>query len=171
MFDAVCSLFQPLKGDDEVPKKAVAVKDNSAKKETDDDEYISPFIAYDDGYQWPDVFSELDEMIENCILIYPLVELRRKARAKELSEEVCKRVLTMPFTHAGIMEVVEKHKDALGDTKFTKEFYVQTLEAARERNIVSPASVVAVDDEFEQEELVYAVEGRVVTKSVVRGSS
>jgi hypothetical protein len=65
------------------------------------------------------------------------------------------------------MDVVEAKKEQLLDTSFAKEFYVDMLKAAEERNMVNisteengktvnitPAQIVAFDDEFEQEELV-----------------
>jgi hypothetical protein len=49
-----------------------------------DEDRIGPFIAYEDGYAWPDLFTEIDEMLESNIVIYPLAELRRKARENDI---------------------------------------------------------------------------------------
>ena len=118
-------------------------------------ERISPFLPYtQDGYVFPDLYTELDEMLECCTLIYPLVELRRKARTGIVDESILK----LPMSHSKLWDIVNAHREQLLDTKFATEFYLQTLQAAESRSFFSPTSIVACDDEFEQEELVYTVE-------------
>lgn len=194
--------------------------------------WLSPYVKYEsDGYRWPDLYTELDEMLEPNILIYPLAELRRLAREmkqqagmdeqnqskKETKKKNKKNrkgadadaamlmsakadqlaaSLKLPLTHTQIMNVIEQNRKLLEDTKFGKEFYVQVLKAAEERNmtlskdsdkrkkeessgskptskedssfdapirppprrVLLPETIIAFDDEFEQEELVYMVD-------------
>ena len=61
------------------------------------EECISPFIKYNEnGYTWPDLFTEVDECLEACVLIYPLAELRRLARANLV--ENAEKILSLPLT-------------------------------------------------------------------------
>jgi len=141
-----------------------------------EDDYISPFIKYDDGYRWPDLFTEIDEMIEPCVLIYAIAELRKMAREDEIL--FGSRVLSLPVSHSEIMQVVESNRQRLETTSFGKEFYVNILRAADERKMtrhtdsqgnavpekepsevhLSPETIVAFDDEYADKELVYMIE-------------
>jgi hypothetical protein len=110
-------------------------------------------------------------------LIYAIAELRHLAREDEIL--FGSRVLTLPVSHAEIMEVVEANRKLLETTRFGKEFYVQILKAADERSMtrytdrngealeaekqlsdikLSPETIVAFDDEFADKELVYMIE-------------
>jgi len=121
----------------------------------DEDEPISPFVKYEsDGYVWPDLYSEIDEIMECCVLLNPLVELRRLARQGTLPQD---EIMRLPLQHAEVMQVVEKHKQKLVD--LADDFTLKALVAAKERaeTYLSATTIVALDDEFEKEELVYAV--------------
>jgi hypothetical protein len=149
-------------------------------------ESLSPFLVYEDGYKWPDLFTEVDEMMETCVLIYPLAELRRMVREGELQDE-SGAIMKTPLTHTQILSIVESKKEELVKTKFGDEFYLDVLKTVEERNMmaspkseeeaqpvnVSPSTIVAFDDEFEQEELVYAIDVNRARKRVTvcfRGS-
>jgi hypothetical protein len=178
MMDAIlCNLFQPLQSEDEkvVPK---------ATPTYDEEESLSPFLAYEDGYKWPNLFTEVDEMMETCVLIYPLAELRRMVREGELQDE-SGAILKTPLTHTQILNIVESKKEELVKTQFGNEFYLDVLKTVEERNMmaipkseqepanVSFSTIVAFDDEFEQEELVYAIDVNRARKRVTvcfRGS-
>jgi predicted lipase len=180
MMDAIlCNVSQPLQSRD--GKVAPEVSPTY-----DDEESLSPFLAYEDGYKWPDLFTEVDEMMETCVLIYPLAELRRMVREGELQDE-SGTILKTPLTHTQILSIVESKKDELVKTQFGNEFYLDVLKTAEERNMmgisnteeetqpvnVSPSTIVAFDDEFEQEELVYAIDVNHARKRVTvcfRGS-
>jgi hypothetical protein len=174
MMETVCGLFHPLKGDDEKAAPQITPKSSSA-----DEEGTSPFLAYEDGYKWPDLFTEVDEMMNTCVLIYPLAELRRKVREGELKDE-SGAILETPLAHTKILGIVESKKEELVDTKFGKEFYLEILKTVEERdmmnasnNCVAPSTIIAFDDQFEKEELVYAIEVNHVRKRVTvcfRGS-
>jgi Lipase (class 3) len=146
-----CGLFTSFDNEDESVLTAKSM----------DDDRIHPFIAYDDGYRFPDLFTEIDEMIEtNCL------------------------ILSMPLTHAQVMELIQSN---------STEVNAKSLEVMEERNMLehssepeegktmtakqrklSPASIIAFDDEFEEEELVYMIELNHARKRVTvcfRGSS
>ena len=129
-----------------------------------EDECMSPFVKYDDGYRWPDLYTEIDEMLEPNILIYAIAELRKMAREDEIL--FGSSILSLPISHSEIMQVVEGNRKLLETTKFGKEFYVNVLRAADERNMtrhtdragnpvpekepsqvnLSPETIVAFDD-------------------------
>lgn len=75
----------------------------------DADELVSPFIAYEDGYRWPDLYTELDECLEACVLIYPMAELRKKARAGELDNP--EQILNLPLTYSKVMDYVQANRE------------------------------------------------------------
>ena len=157
----LCGLFMPLEFSDKVLE----------------DDYMSPFIKYDDGYHWPDLYTEINEMLEPNILIYAIAELRKLARDQEILFGA--RVLKVPVSHSEIMQVVESNRKLLETLKFGKQFYVDMLRAAEERNMMryadrdgnvvpekepteinlSPETIVAFDDEFAEKELVYMIIG------------
>lgn len=130
----------------------------------------SPFIKYD-GHEYPTLYQETDEMLQACILIYPMADLRRFVREGIIQDE---SILKLPLTAAQVIQAVETHKDALVDTNaFGKEFHVDILQAIQERQLytvqekgatpeihdqtLQSSTLVAFDDEFEKEELVYAI--------------
>jgi hypothetical protein len=181
MMDAIlCNLFQPLQADND----KAAPKDAPTE---DDEESMSPFSAYEDGYKWPNLFTEVDEMMETCVLIYPLAELRRMVREGKIQDE-SGEILKTPLTHTQILRIVESKKEELVETEFGNEFYLDVLKTVEERNMIcspenaeeevkpvncTPSKIVAFDDEFEQEELVYAINVNHVRKRVTvcfRGS-
>jgi len=46
---------------------------------------MSPFAKTSKKYAWPSIYDEIDEMLECCILTYPVADLRRMAREGTLS--------------------------------------------------------------------------------------
>lgn len=103
MLETICGLFgppTPWTDDDSKLSRSTL----SSAIPYADDEYVSPFIAYNDDYQWPDLYTELDECLESCILIYPLAELRRLAREGKLDRP--EKILQVPLTHAEVMDFV-----------------------------------------------------------------
>jgi len=148
----------------------------SISEETGDVETVSPFIKYEDGYAWPDVYTELDEMMESNIVIYPLAELRAKARSGKFDEEGTSSILNLPLTHADVMDTITRHEETLfADTKVKEAFYRDVFQTAQDRHMMqaktalpngeqqpechlTPTSIIAFDDEFANEELVYSIE-------------
>ena len=178
MYNQFCGLLQPL---EEFREKEVV-------SDSDLTERMSPFVAYEDGYEWPDLYSEVSEMFETCALIYPLAELRKMAREQPIFGR--ELILSTPLTHEQVMGVVEANRQELikTDKQFGEDFYFDILMMCEERDmlitsvddsdkretgVLIPASIVAFDDEFEQEELVYMITVNHVRKRVTvcfRGS-
>ncbi|KAL7546875.1 hypothetical protein ACHAWF_010199 [Thalassiosira exigua] len=134
----------------------------------------SPFIAYDDGYEYPNLYDECDEMLQAATLVYPMASLRHLARQGKISDDGS--ILKVPLTASQVLDVVTKHEAFLKEDTLRREFYVDTLRAIRERHGIptSPkdasggidtfrapqldhTQLIAFDDEFEKEELVYAI--------------
>jgi len=166
MMEGVCDVFHPAS----IEAGPAMVTTTQVKEEED---RIGPFVAYEDGYVWPTLYCEIDEMLENNIMIYPLAELRRKARQREIDKRGVDEVLKLPLTHASVMEIIDKNRGQLLDTKFVKdeEFYQEIFQTVEERQMtlclaakqngekpnVSHAEIIAFDDEFEKAELVYSI--------------
>ena len=153
----LCGVWNPLEED----KKVLVPKGD----------LISPFFLSEKGYRWPDLYSEIDEMIETTTLIYPLAELRRMARdGKVLFGR--EKILATPLTHEDVVQVVEANRKELEsmDAQILRDFYFDVLKTLEERSMMhvaddkekalslSPSTIVAFDDEFEMEELVYMVD-------------
>lgn len=170
MFQAACDLFAPFPARDDDSQKDLSKshrRGSSLKlsipelpsimgpEHDDEDEPLSPFVKYEaDGFIFPDLYSEIDEMMECCVLLYPLVELRRLARQGRLPQE---KIMLLPLQHAEVIQIVEKYKQKIMDD--VDDLSLQALVVAKERGEthVTPTSIIAIDDEFEKEELVYAV--------------
>ena len=130
------------------------------------DEYMSPFINYDDGYQWPDMFTELDECLEAIALVYPIAELRKSARKDGSDDD--DPVLKLPLTHVDAIELIRK---ASRSKCLNQTFLKSILGACTERNMitnaenpkgaihVSPTSIIAFEDKFSEPNLAYMIDG------------
>jgi hypothetical protein len=159
MMDQFCGLLSTIEGEED------KLSQPSSNKTIDDDDGISPFLAYEDGYLWPDLYSELDEMLEHNVLIYPLAELRKMAREGTLTST--ESSLAIPLTYATLMDVVEANQKQLEETSFGDGFYLENLKTLEERNMMprpsnkkegnkeesvptnlSPSTIIAFDDEF-----------------------
>jgi hypothetical protein len=132
------------------------------------DDTTNPFFIYETAnYQWPNLHNEIDEMLETVVVTYLLAALRRKARSHELEESAGRIVLKLPITHSEAMVHVLTNRDRL----LENEAYKQVLLAAEERNMLPPfntseqkrptnvsrASIVAFDDDFGNDGLVYTI--------------
>lgn len=107
MMNSICGLFLPIEGNnDDMSQLSLASK---AIPYSDEDEAVSPFIAYNDGYMWPDVYSELDECIESSILVCAMAELRKLAKRNELFQSA--KILKTPVTHRQVMDFVIKNQE------------------------------------------------------------
>lgn len=69
----------------------------------------NPFIAYDDGFAWPDLYTECDEMIEACVLTCLLAELRSLVRRGEATTKT-ETVMKMPLTAKDLMKVIRSSR-------------------------------------------------------------
>lgn len=192
MLDDICSLWGGGDSNSVTPDKndKQNKKDENDKKPSPDGDtqvtmHTSPFLKYEqaDGYEYPTLYQECDEMLQACILIYPMADLRTMAREGVIQDDV---VLKLPLTASQVLEAVETYKDELMDTNaFGNEFHRDILKAVHERQLKMPIKkeeptleielpegespesieddnaditrVVAFDDEFQKEELVYAI--------------
>lgn len=59
---------------------------------------MSPFAKTSKEYAWPSVYDEIDEMLECCILTYPVADLRRMAREGKLTNSKIVSQLPMSAT-------------------------------------------------------------------------
>jgi hypothetical protein len=191
--DLFCGLFLPLQGDDD---KQCSNSGASADHQFHnlrklEDDYVDPFCVYNnnkDGYyHWPDLYSEITEMLEPCILVLAIAELRRQARQGDvaLSGKPC---LKTPFTHRDVMKVIEMNRKQLEkETNLLKKYAVKdVLRAATERNMmkfrdasgkeraarssqlaISNDTILVFDDhQYENKELVYMIEVNVTRKRI-----
>jgi hypothetical protein len=118
VLSSICGIFLPLdtRGDDEVSQISNltdAVNKDGEVPYQDDDEIISPFLVYEDGYRWPDLYSEIDECIESSILVVALAELRRLAKDPKSQLKQAAKILTLPLSHRQVMEFVIKNKECV----------------------------------------------------------
>lgn len=129
---------------------------------------VSPFIRYENGYQWPDLYTELDECLEAIALIHPLAELRRLAKNEELEDDEV-RLLKLPLSHIDATTAIQISKDK---KRLCTSFFHDILDLLRERDMLhsgenatrsmvrlSPTSIVAFDDKFSEPDLAYMVNG------------
>jgi Lipase (class 3) len=72
----------------------------------------NPFVAYDDGYDWPDLYTECDEMVETCVLVYLLAELRGLVRRGEATNKT-EQVMRMPLPARDLMKVIDSSRELL----------------------------------------------------------
>jgi predicted lipase len=121
--------------------------------------------AFDDAYEWPNLFEEADEMLLVSLLIYPFTKLRQLARNGSLSAE---NILDLPITAREAIQAVEQNANIL--TKVIGDEDVNMCRAAlqslHERYEMTEegveisfqrAELVAYGDEKSEEELVYAI--------------
>jgi hypothetical protein len=100
----------------------------------------NPFMAYDDGFEWPDLYTECDEMLESCVLVYLLSELRSLAKQGEATNKTMK-VLQMPLAAKDLMRVINSSRELLTTTysgcgefaAYKTKFSTEMLKTADER--------------------------------------
>ena len=119
-----------------------------------DKDRLGPFRS--DQHEWPNLYTEIADTFQACILVYPLAELRGLVRADKVKDP---SVLQLPMTQAKALQLLEQHQQAILETEEEQEFYQQVFDTAKARNMAEDTNVqiVAVDDKFEQQELVYSV--------------
>jgi hypothetical protein len=109
----LCNLFAPLQGlasdDNNIQdRKTVSVGVVAPVIDVDDNNglLISPFIRYEDGYEWPSLYDEIDGAIERNVLIYAIAELRQLSQKDPLLL-LGKRSLELPITHEELVDIFE----------------------------------------------------------------
>lgn len=152
-FDEVCGLG---------PKVASLEEE----KKTEDDR-VGPFLAYKDGYEWPNLYTELKEMMDSNIIIYPLAELRDKARKRDIqgeNDEIPNNALSLPLAREAAIDMIIENKVETDSLVFYEDVFgaaddgqIKVKDGAKSES-TSPATIVAFDDRFAKEELVYSIE-------------
>ena len=140
------------------------------------DEFMSPFVNYDDGYHWPDLYTELDECLEAVVLVYPIAELRKSARKNGMDDD--DPVFRLPLTHVDAIEVIrERRQSSLNPAPLKR-----ALEACAQRDMlpkaenrgglvhVTPTSIIAFEDNFSQPDLAYMIDGNVLASRVLKSA-
>lgn len=136
---------------------------------------LSPFSSYQDGYKWPNLYEEVDEMMEQCILIWPMAELRQRYREHKV-EDTSGSIMKLPLTSKEIAQVIDDNVRLFA--KFTAERSdrprndiimekLDTIHRRRQRqrdlNIARSGvtrelnnfTILHLDDRSDSEELVY----------------
>jgi hypothetical protein len=115
----------------------------------------SPFIAYNDGYTFPNLYQETNDMLQACVLVYPMAELRRLAREGMLKD--APHILQLPQTATQVLQAVNTHEHVLlGTGAFDNYFQFDILKKVQKQHD-NNSQLVAFDDEFQQHEVVYAI--------------
>lgn len=80
---------------------------------------IKPY-TFGCDYEWPNLFTEADEMLQLSLLIYIMTDLRILAKKKENGLTTPEKILTLPLSletmAAMIAENLEQIKEAIGDS-------------------------------------------------------
>ena len=71
---------------------------------------MSPFAKTSKEYAWPSVYDEIDEMLECCILTYPVADLRRMAREGKLTNSDI--VSKLPISATRCVDAIASNLDA-----------------------------------------------------------
>mmetsp|Transcript_39728 Transcript_39728/g.119415 ORF Transcript_39728/g.119415 Transcript_39728/m.119415 type:complete len:223 (-) Transcript_39728:675-1343(-) len=123
-------------------------------------------FSFDDGYEWPNLFQEADEMLQVALMMYPFTKLRDLIRNGTLKN--LDGLLNTPISARNAVRAIEENTDALmeklgnEDTsmcqaalKSFQERYEMTEEGCE---MVSFSSILlAYGDGKNEEELVYGV--------------
>jgi hypothetical protein len=117
---------------------------------------VSPFLPYEDGYRWPDLWSELDEMVEGLAIVFPLVEIRRKE--KEINSDVRDTTQNTRLTMDDALDIVVANKSKIVESSLEKDFLMKSIEIAEKRKGILSASTLSIEDQMDQQELNYAVQ-------------
>lgn len=75
-----------------------------------------PFgFGWQDGYQYPTLFEEADEMLQASLLVYSITDLRSLARdpKKKTGLKSPEKILEMPLTLHTCLEMIEENIDAI----------------------------------------------------------
>lgn len=143
-----------------------AKKHESVDKQEDDDDktnsndtqvtyMTSPFIAYNDGYTFPNLYQETNDMLQASVLVYPMAELRRLAR-EGILEDV-PHILQLPQTATQVLQAVNTHENVLLGTGALDNYFQFDILKNVQKQHDNKTQLVAFDDEFQQHELVYAI--------------
>lgn len=78
---------------------------------------MSPFVTTSKEFQWPSIYEEIDEMLEACILTYPVADLRALARENKLKNDC---VSKLPLSSVQCVDAIAGNLDAFKKPEPTK---------------------------------------------------
>jgi len=124
----------------------------------------NPIIFAEDGYEWPTLYDEADDMLDVAMSIYPFAQLRKLAKNNPTKFDDPAAVLKEPITAAEILAVLGENidfiKESVGeDTSDAIEDATAAI-VQRQRDPsrkASKATLLQFGDDNNQEELVYAI--------------
>ena len=119
----------------------------------------------DDGYEYPTLYEEADDMLDISMLMYPLASLRKRAREDPsfFPENDAETILKEPITVRELHEAIDRNKDRFGEIMDNEELAAinNAIGAIVERQVTNgPKSrciIRQVGDDNSREELVYAI--------------
>jgi len=119
----------------------------------------------DDGFDWPTIYEEADDMLDASLLMYPIASLRQLAKdSPELfGEDDAKEILKEPNTIRAIDTVIDKHAEVLRKHLEPSAYRVMNdaLDAIVDRQDAAGskhrATLLQVGDDNSKQELVYAI--------------
>ena len=126
------------------------------------------------SYEWPTVYDETRDMLLSAVLIYGVVDLRTLARQPQYQDDYwMQKLLSLPVSAKDVVRLLAQHRDTIERDigRQSTELYldsfdaIQSTSSSRELELefcngkVSLVSfdVMVVEDELQQEELVYAI--------------
>jgi len=118
-----------------------------------------------DGYEWPSLYDEADDMLDNSMLMYPVAQLRKLARTDPTKFDDPEAVLKEPITASEILVLLEENSQLIDETLGEEKSNVveDAIEAIVQRqkkgknHTLSKATLLQFGDDNAQEELVYAI--------------
>ena len=148
----------------------------------DEETNVAPF-SFDkkDGYVYPSLYEEADEMLQVSLLIYTMTDLRTLAKRKSTELTNPERVLSLPLNLATCLETIEENldliKSEIGDADHAMTMSaLQSIQERYEGQALSSSghwlspflaqggqevnvapSLVAYGDDKPESDLVYAV--------------
>jgi len=114
-------------------------------EETECSVMMSPFLAYDDGYTFPNIYAEMHEMIGANILIYPLAELRRFARegVALLGPPIDK----LPTASKNIVKTYKANRQLVEACGLNKKLNSMILSTADDREAVAEQERMLIEED------------------------
>jgi len=93
----------------------------------------SSLFAFDkDGYQYPNLFQEADEMTLLALLMYTVTDLRKMAKEQRLGNNP-EKILQLPLTLDTALEVIEENLETIQKEEAGHEMALSALQSIQER--------------------------------------
>lgn len=121
-----------------------------SESEDSDDPRDQSFLLrspYDDAYDWPNLYTEIDEMLELCILVFPYSIIRRLVNEKKLhrSKTACKVQLSAREVTSVILEQHGDVEDLLSMEDERKEhLFAGFIDVLKDRKMIQFTKTASV---------------------------